>query len=78
MESREKHAFEEYKKKMVAELEEAKLQIKDSRKLAKKMEAKQIEDPRRHAKEMKAKENERGAEIKKSNARFEKQKKEKL
>ena len=83
-------------KKMIDELEEARLQIEDSKRHAKKVEsqqiedsrrhatemkkieAQQIEDSRRHATEMKAKENQRRAEIKKLNAMFEKEKKEKL
>jgi len=82
-------------KKMIDELEEARLQIEDSKRHAKKvesqledssrhatemkkMEAQQIEDSRKHATEMKAKENQRRAEIKKLNAMFEKEKKEKL
>ena len=48
---------------MLAELEEAGLQIYDDRKHAKKTEAKQIEDLRRHPKKMEAKENGRHPEI---------------
>ena len=65
-------------KKMIAELEEARLQIEDAKRNAKKMEAQRIEDSRRHAKEMEAKENQKRAEIEKLNARVEKEKKEKL
>ena len=65
-------------KKMMAELEEARLQIEDAKRNAKKMEAQRIEDSRRHATEMKAKENQKRAEIKKLNAWVEKEKKEKL
>ena len=62
---------------MIAELEEARLQIEDAKRNAKKMEAQRIEDSRRHAKEMEAKENQKRAEIKKLNAWVEKEKKEK-
>ena len=65
-------------KKMIAELEEARLQIEDAKRNAKKMEAQRIEDSRRHAKEMEAKENQKRAEIKKLNAWVEKEKKDKL
>ena len=85
LKSREKHAFEEYKKKtkaekkeMIGELEEDRIPIENPSKHAKKTEAKQIKDPRRQAKKMEAKENERNSEIKKSSARFEKEKNVKL
>ena len=48
-------------KKIIAELEEARLQIEDAKRNAKKMEAQRIEDSRRHAKEMEAKENQKRA-----------------
>ena len=67
---------ETVEKKMIAELEDARLQIEDAKRNAKKIEAQRIEDSRRHAEEMEAKENQKRAEIKKLNAWVEKEKKE--